>query len=344
MPTDFKSENHFVPQSYLRRWSPHTSKVWVYRLLVSHSNVPVWKEQSIRGIAKHQHLYTRLASGKQSDEFERWVEREIESPAAECIEKAVSAAQLTAMDWRLLIRFLAVQDLRTPAAYVRLTKQWEQKGPRVLDRTMRELERHLKEVSAGEGDEEQLPTQPVLRVPMKTELLKPDPHSPKVELRTEVLLGRTTWLEAVRYLTTSTVRVLYKHRWTILLAPDGLQWFTSDNPVLRLNYMRDGEFNRDGGWGSKGTKIYFPLSPLSLMYTQVGSKPPARGTVLSRDRAEKIQSFLVRNAHRCVFSITEDANIESLRKRITDADLVRQERRAWETWNEEQTAAEREFE
>jgi type I restriction enzyme M protein len=34
--------------------------VWTYPILVGHENVPLWKERSIRGVAYHTHLYTRL--------------------------------------------------------------------------------------------------------------------------------------------------------------------------------------------------------------------------------------------------------------------------------------------
>jgi Protein of unknown function (DUF4238) len=78
---DFHRDNHYVPQGYLKQWASPQKRLWVYRILVSHPRVPVWKETSVRGVAYHQHLYTRLAAGRETDDFERWLDREFETPA-----------------------------------------------------------------------------------------------------------------------------------------------------------------------------------------------------------------------------------------------------------------------
>jgi hypothetical protein len=65
-------------------------------------------------VACHRHLYTRLVAGEETDEFEQWLDQEIETPAAEVIEKAISDTQLTPDDWKRLVQFLAAQQVRTP--------------------------------------------------------------------------------------------------------------------------------------------------------------------------------------------------------------------------------------
>src|SRR5262245_60187079 len=91
----FTSKNHYVPRLYLKRWSQDgKKKVWTYRLMVSHENVPLWGAQSYAGLANHQHLYTRhLASGK-ADEIENWLARDFEDPAEPVIEKVISGARV----------------------------------------------------------------------------------------------------------------------------------------------------------------------------------------------------------------------------------------------------------
>ena len=41
---------------------------------------------------------------------------------------------------------------------------------------------------------------------------------------------------------------LLKHRWTILHAPPGISWPTSDNPLIKLNYQDSSNYDTEGGW------------------------------------------------------------------------------------------------
>ena len=65
-------KNHFVARSYLKNWQDNNGKIWVYRTLVNHPNVPLWKPATVAGVAFQHHLYTRVGSGTGSDEIETW--------------------------------------------------------------------------------------------------------------------------------------------------------------------------------------------------------------------------------------------------------------------------------
>src|SRR5258706_8436660 len=82
--------NHYVSQLYLKGFTDTAGKVWVHRLLVSSDRVPQWKPFSTSGIGYHFHLYTRMASGQESDEIEEWLSREFEDPAREAIGNVVA--------------------------------------------------------------------------------------------------------------------------------------------------------------------------------------------------------------------------------------------------------------
>jgi hypothetical protein len=120
-----------------------------------------------------------------------------------------------------------------------------------------------------------------------------------------------------------------------------MKWFTSDDPVVRLNYYDPKKYDFGGGWGSKGTEIFMPLSPSHLLYTQVGEKPPSRGTQVSLNHAEMICRFIAEHAHRIIFAVEQDTHVPRLKPRIVNADLVKDEKIQWSRWHEEQTAAER---
>jgi hypothetical protein len=83
--------------------------MWTYRILISHEKVPLWTQRPLRGITYLPHLYSRIAAGVESNEVERWFEREHETPAEEVLKKVTSGGRLTSDGWRVLVRFLALQ-------------------------------------------------------------------------------------------------------------------------------------------------------------------------------------------------------------------------------------------
>ena len=96
-------DNHFVPQVYLKGFAAD-GLVNTYQVLVAHSQVPLWRRRSVKGIGYHEHLYTRLAAGRETDQIERWLDREFETPAQEPVRKAVLGEQLTETDWMHIVR------------------------------------------------------------------------------------------------------------------------------------------------------------------------------------------------------------------------------------------------
>jgi hypothetical protein len=140
-----------------------------------------------------------------------------------------------------------------------------------------------------------------------------------------------------------SVKALLDHKWTVLRAPDDLNWFSSDDPVVRLNYHSEGEYDFGGGWGRKGTEIFLPLSPRHLLYTRIGYRPPERGFVLPRTAAGFIRRAIAEHAYRNIFSNLPNEDIPELRPRHEDAEIFGKEREGWRKWHEDQTKAEEEL-
>lgn len=44
MADPFHRDNHFIPRMYLKPWETPDGKIWTYRILVQHENVPIWQE------------------------------------------------------------------------------------------------------------------------------------------------------------------------------------------------------------------------------------------------------------------------------------------------------------
>jgi Protein of unknown function (DUF4238) len=91
----FQRDNHYVARLYLKRFAVSPGAVWTYRILVAHSRVPVWKEKAIKGVAYQRHLYTRMALGVESDEIQKWLNAEFETPAEDALRKATADMRLS---------------------------------------------------------------------------------------------------------------------------------------------------------------------------------------------------------------------------------------------------------
>ena len=340
--SELTRDNHYVPRSYLKRWADDCGRIWSYRILASHQNVPLWKPQSTKGLAYHEHLYTRVVASGETDDIERWIEKEFESPAKGSIHKAVSNEKLTATDWQKLIRFLAAQDARTPARLMKVLKRLHETLPAIIEATLADSVRKLEAakhdgVSLSHADhphDEFFPG----RVTVET-----FPEQEGGQLRFETVVGRGLWLFSLKQLLTKTVNALLEHKWTILRSPPGMEWLTSDDPVVCLNYHDAKKYDFGGGWGSKGTEIFLPLSPNHLMYTRIGEKPWPKGHVLSRELAQSLQRFTVEHAHRFVFGRTQDPSVAAWRPRVVDSSTYDAEVKQWRQWHEDQSNAEREL-
>jgi len=344
--TQVARDNHFVPQGYLRRWADAGDKVWCHRLLVSDARVPRWKRHSVRGIGFHEHLYTTILAGKESDQFERWIAEEFDTPGQEVIAKAVSEARLTREDWKALIRYVAAQDVRTPARYAESTKRWGTELQSLIQET---LTKTISEWEAADdagrerlkGERQRLSGPDKPDFPFKVSV-KPDRVKGGGWISAETIVGRQLWLASIRWLLTKTVTVLYEHRWSIMRAPAGLSWTTSDDPVIRLNYNTEQDYNFGGGWGSRGSEFLFPLSPSHLLYTQIGHRHDSRINVTS-EFAMKLHRIIAEHAHRWVYASAPLNHIDTLRSRKVGRQMYVEEMRAWRGWHGEQTAAELEL-
>ncbi len=343
----FKKKNHFVAQAYLSRWAGTDGRVARYQLLVSHPRVPAWDRRFPSGLARYQHLYTRAITGADSDDIERWLEKEFETPAQEALSKATSDARLTASDYERLARYAAAQDVRTPA---RLLEILHSAGGSVEKVMTESLERagELLKVAVNDGVRFTRQDVPLIadaranaaEFPARVRI-EPGDTDATTRLHVDTVVGRAFWHWAMRHLLQNMTRHLVAHQWTILRSPAGFTWVTTDDPVVKLNgYGLDG-FDFGGGWGSNGTVILLPLGPRHLLYTEIGGRPRPRGTILKSNDAEYLQAAMVQHAWRNVFATELDCAVESIRPRRIDSVAFNREREQWRRWPDEQSIAER---
>ena len=331
-------KNHYVCCFYLEHFTSE-GQVSVYKTLVPHQQVPLWKTYSPRAIAYFEHLYTSVKTGKESDEIEQWLGREIDFPASRVIDKVIAGAKISPSDWRILIRFVAAQDVRTPANFSRSLQAWNDLIPETLNRSLDDLKAKLQTANSAKGNitENDATTFPHQEhIPIRLDVRT---SGDSAFMRAEMLAGRSLFLFDLKRLITSTWEILAKHRWKVLKAPPGVSWLTSDDPVIKLNLYRN-RYNLGGGWNSQGTRIMLPLSPEHLLYTQVGVRRPAQDHVVTIEEALLFNRITAEHASRAIYSHRPIDNIASIRNRVVNILAVEQEKAAKRSFHDKQTTAE----
>ncbi|NYF80124.1 DUF4238 domain-containing protein [Granulicella arctica] len=334
--------NHYVPRLYLKHFASESGYLYRYRILVPSPTVADWKRVNIGGVGYQSHLYTRALSHGDSDEIEQWLNRDFETPAASSICKAINDERLEKEDYRLLVRFLAAQIVRTPAFMIENLPRWQNQAEKQLQELSQIVRERLERAHATGEVIESEPASNAEYYPLRV-TREPSLDGKSVLLKTETVVGRGTWIYAMRHLLTNTLDRLSDHKWVILSAENDLPWFTTDDPVVRLNFRNSSDYDFKGGWGVPKTNIFLPLSPKHLLFTQVGEKTYQRGEVLPRHQAIMLRRMIAEHAHRYIFSPSKDSTIPHHRPRVVDAQAVRNESEQWQRWHEQQSVAEREL-
>ncbi|MHB9025096.1 MAG: DUF4238 domain-containing protein [Armatimonadota bacterium] len=337
--------NHFVSQWYLKNWAAGTNSLWVYQLLVPQDSFPLWEHRPVRGIAFRRDLYTSLQEEQDCDDIERWLEAEIEAPVRDAVERATNGRILTPDDFKRLALFALAQDMRTPQDFVE-NKEWLSKEfPVLFQHVVEEYKEHaitgqqLSNIDNGLGNNY---FQDDFKIHARLDAY---PETQEGEIEGKVLAGRKIWLERLRYLLTHSTRVrkaALTHCWSIAEPVDQAEWFTSDHPVVRLNYHSEGNFDVRGGWGNNGGIICMPLSPKHLLYTQIGMKLPPRVSLSMRSTLD-IRRAIAARAHRMIFAREPIQIIEKIRARVIDPIAFHSEGEAWKDWHTDQNRAQKYF-
>jgi Protein of unknown function (DUF4238) len=333
-------KNHYVPELYLKRWAGVDSKIWRYILLVPNEKVHPWKKSSTGAIGYHQHLYTRIVGGIAEDEIEKWLNQDFETPAVLPLSRAASEQPMTPEDWSAILRLMWIQGARTPASFLKFRERQIRDLPAIMQKSIQDSVQKLEEAkSAGKAIAHQA-SPAAVNFPSKiTKTIEPGAETG--ELKVEVDIGRGLWLWSLRQDYAGTMAALANLKTTILRPPAGMNWVTSDDPVVLLNYRSETDYDFNGGYGNPGAAILFPLSPQHLLYAIVGERPPfQKYQRVPETTGLWLQTFLIEHAHRMIFAVDPDPMVEKFHPRHVSAEAYKHEAAQWEKWHKEQSAAE----
>ena len=118
--TQLSKNNHYVPRMYLKQWADSNHRVYLYNLLVSSENVPLWKKQPISRTASLDKIYVRMDNGAEKDDFETYFALNFEEPASGPLKKVCNGEKLYTNEWMKLIDFITAQYIRTISFYTKI--------------------------------------------------------------------------------------------------------------------------------------------------------------------------------------------------------------------------------
>lgn len=327
--------SHYVPEAYLRRFSPEPGGqfVHVYSLLVPHERIKPWDFVSAGRIAMRRDFYTSVATGKESDRIETWLANEIEYPALSVLDKLTVGSRLDGRDRTKLARYIASLDARSPLSYSRHTQMLADALPSVLDARMKGM---LESLERGEPIPD-LPECGATDYPVvSVKLNRGDPGADNAHLDVNVVVGRETWLHSIEHLVNEVSVLLEDHDWRVIRPHAGWTWYTSDSPVVKL-VLDKGRYHFNGKWGDVGTEIMLPLSPSHLLYAQVGR--PTRHEQFSLNQTYFVKRFIAENAYRWIVSQRAVRHATWFRPRRVNLDEFNAEQRERGEFHEQQSKA-----
>ena len=334
-------DNHYVPQFYLKRWSRNGNTVRTYNGIVSNKGVPVWKSTPIKSTAYQPDLYTLRIDKNDNDEYENYLEREIETPAAEVFRAIDRQTLPTAQDMNTLVQFLIAQMTRTPSWYQQIAKTIEEIFEDTAKETIREIEKELREKGVEalrQGRRTALRSVGLTGLgdmPLRCSLEQNQPA-----IRVETYIGRQPFIaSSIRALTGQISQELHSYNWRVIYLDDEMSLPTSDNPVVIFSRDRFGNTSvgLDIGLGTEFADIMMPLSPQALLFTEVGrTKDEIDAIYFDSSLVPYLRELIINNAYRYVYSQEDIPEIESIRPRLVDACRYKEIRDEQERWHREQ--------
>lgn len=300
-------KNHYVPQGYLKYWTDSLdSKLYVYDTIVKSGNDPIWKKRYPKQIAYIEELYTHIQGSSEVDSIEQYLNR-IETVGLRAIEDIEKSGLIDPSQLESLLRYVAVQAVRTPGHY----RKTEHNNNKLLTSALEGIDL----VNKINKD-----NKPFIPSSFEQNLYDLLPMQIKLEREKGIaqitcLGGKSLFLSKMHIVAESTYRYLNNHIWQIVTPEKNELWPTSDDPVILLNYIKSDKYTFDGGIGQKNVNIIFPLTPTKLLFTQIGQTTP---TPFSEELKREITAFIFKNADRCVYSQIEMKEIMKYRKRVID--------------------------
>jgi|GEM_PF-3863632 len=217
-------KNHFIPKFYLKQWCNDSNQIWCYNLLRLNKNVPKWSEKYVKGIAYKNHLYTYLDSGVETSEFEHWLDNEIETPASLALNTLVTSGSISHSQLKSLVRFMIIQQLRTPSYYIDLYYRSKWHIPKLFEEYNSRLPEYI--TSIVENHNENNNNHDVIKGPARdninVSIVDNEQNDDNINVNLEFTQNRKLWIRLIRHFYEKFSDTISNNNWSIIRAPKDL--------------------------------------------------------------------------------------------------------------------------
>lgn len=329
--------NHYVPQFYLKNWSDDGKKLWTYCFLVPNHKCPYWKQTAIKSTAVWNDFYTRTVDQEELDDFEQEFNRLFETPIKHVFDRIMNNEALTEDENRAITDFVFCQWVRTPAYMFRRMNEDQKTLPKIIQK---ELKKAVKEVKRNPKIINQYKEKKKEGFPLPISAVI---NREEKRIEVDSRIGKGMYLFEVKYALDSCRKHLKKYEWHVIEAADGIEFPTSDDPVICLNYRTENDYSFDAGWNVDNSIILMPISPKKLLFTQVGYHGDYSVLNKSERFTRLFRKMIIEHAHRYLYSRSRQNGIGLIKTRRVNLKRYIYEKDGIENWHKNQTEYEREI-
>ena len=333
--------NHYVPQSYLKRWSTNGTYILKYRKLVPDANMPLWVRKPISGVAFEKHLYSQRTNLSLNDNFEKWIKEKIEDPADLSIRKLLRGTKPSYKENLTITAYIFVQHMRTPAFFLNNEETWRVYATDIINEILNKVRNHIpSEELILNGFSESV--QPDTIYPPQTKISTITDGN-DISITTLVNTGRATWLTTIRLTIEKFIDTLPAHYWRILISPDDFEFPTSDNPVFCADFRTSTDFTPITDICINPMCMFLPISPKQLLVCTSDRDSPVCLGIMSPNMAENTEKMILSNSLFEVYAKNQLTSAVEQCPRIVNKDTYLLYRKFMNDWNRIQSEMELEF-
>lgn len=286
--------HHAVPRFYLTRFAAEDGRVWLHDIKTQ-TATRVTPEKAI----VEKYLYSpEVGENPKDDTFERFLAERIEGPAAPALERLASGEEFSSEDRERIALFIAYQEFRVTRMRDAITKMVTEVGRGIMDLAIQHpesMKRTFEEMGKPISDED---------------LAKMIEGYKTGGIVLEAT--KTPWLASAG-VPTQIAEMLYRMPWTVLEAPAGIEFITSDTPIVKVVTGPNVPQWQGVGWLSPSAESTFALDPTHILAIKPDGKEGR--FLVNRSWCKDVNSRVVSQARRFVVSRSADSYVEQLAKK-----------------------------
>ena len=283
--------HHAVPRFYLSRFAQDDGLIWLHDIRTQ-SAVRVHPKDAI----VEKFLYSpEVGDNPKDDTYEKFLAEHIEGPAAPALERLASGEEISPEERERIALFIAFQELRVPRVRDAVIKMITEVGKGILDISVEHPD-YMKKTFEKMG-------KPISDEGLSKLIEAWKSGGLKVEAT------KTAWLQAAS-VAPEIAAMLTRMPWTVLEAPIGVEFLTSDTPIVKVVTDPTVPPMLAGGWLSPSAESTFALDPQRILAIKPDGKEGRFG--VRKSWCKDVNTRLISQARRFVVSSSRDDYVERI--------------------------------